>query len=102
MKGLKPDFETLPRTAVTLSTTSSSGPARRETLKGIALCEALERLPAVMLRITAQDGSMLALSPEDAQGAYLVEIKDGWQLVLPHDKTRKRFIKYPTAFSTDS
>lgn len=102
MKGLKPGFEALPRTAVTLSTTSSSGPAKRETLQGIALSAALEHLPTVMLRITAQDGSMLALSPEDTQNAYLVEIEDGWQIVLPHDKTRKRFIKYPTGFSTES
>lgn len=101
MIGLIEGFETLPRASITLSTTSASGPAKQETLEGIPLLSALVAKPRVMLRIAAQDGSMLALSARDAEDAFLVPIEGGWQIALPKDKTRKRFIKHPVEFMAE-
>lgn len=102
MKGLKEGFESLPRTRVTVRTTSASGPAREDVMDAIPLCSALEQPVRTRVIVRAEDGAALALSPQDAACACLAPLSEGiWQLIFPKDSTRRRFLKHPVAFETD-
>lgn len=102
MKGLRQGFEALPRTRVITRTTSASGPAREDVFDAIPLCRALERPVCARVTVRAQDGAALVLSAQDAESACLAPLpQGGWQLILPQDPTRRRFIKHPAAFDVD-
>ena len=102
MKGLRQDFESLPRTRVITRTTSASGPTREDAFDAIPLNIALERPACTRVTVHAQDGAALVLSAQDAESACLAPlIEGGWQLVFPRDSTRRRFLKHPAAFDVD-
>ena len=60
MKGLRQDFESLPRTRVITRTTSASGPAREDAFDAIPLSSALERPACTRVTVHAQDGAALS------------------------------------------
>lgn len=99
MKGLKPGWEGLPRVSIRFCATSASGPERDEVICAIPLLSALCAWPQHHLIVACEDGLTLMLPAADAAGAYLAPLSGGgWQLVLPMDTTRRRWVKNVISF----
>lgn len=101
MNGLIPGWEALPRVPIRIRATSASGPERNEALCAIPLLRALSAAPCKRLVVTCEDGLTIMLSAADAANAYLTPLSGGgWQLVLPMDTTRRRWVKNAVSFDS--
>lgn len=101
MTGLREGWQRLPRVRVLAATTSASGPAREDACDAIPLEQALAAPARALVRVRSADGLSLVLPAADARDAYLAPFEDGWLLILPRDKTRRRWLKHPISFTVE-